>query len=449
MSQEQNFGLSEKAKANLLAKMRGQAAPKIKHERSLEEQISPDLLRFDTLPCYTQLKVQQAVAAKLGFPDPYYACHSGLSQAHATILGKTYLNFSCYDYLGLNGDPRLLEAVSNAAKTYGISASASRLTAGERPPHHALEAGLAEIYGTEDCLVFVSGHATNVSTIECLFGPQDVIFYDALSHNSLILGAQAAGSARFCYPSNDTKALRNLLIEHRKQFKRALIVTEGLFGMDGCVCDLPELLALKQEFGCFLMVDEAHSLGVLGEHGFGVSEYFKIKPSQVDIWMGTLSKTFCGCGGFIAGSHVLIEILKYFAPGFVYSVGLPPLLAAASCKALEIMQEEPWRVAKLQANSRYMLEEAHKLGLDTGKAQGSAVIPVHVGDSLSCVILAHMLREAQILVLPIIYPGVEEGKARLRFFVSATHTEEQISLALNKTQQLLPKARARAADFSG
>ena len=446
---KKSFGMSAADKARLLSQLKGERSPSPLASRSLRHTVAPELLRFDTLPSYTQVTVQKAVAEKLGLGEPYYVCHDDLSQDTARIAGKTYLNFSCYDYLGLNGDERLLQAASEASRRYGLSASASRLTAGERPPHRALEQALASLYGTEDCLVFVSGHATNMSTIASLFGAQDAIFYDSASHNSLVLGAVLSGAARFAYANNDMAALRSQLEQHRASFKRALIVTEGLFGMDGEIADLPALVALKREFGCFLMVDEAHSLGTVGQRGFGVREHFGLAASDVDIWMGTLSKTLCGCGGYIAGSHVLIEILKYQAPGFVYSVGMPPLLAQSSLCALQCMQAEPWRVTKLQANAQRLLAKAKASGLDCGKAQGYAVIPIMLGDSLTAVILSQLLKEEGVLALPIIYPGVEEGRARLRFFVSASHSEAQIDEACAKISRLLPKAQSRSRDFAG
>ncbi|MBR4741392.1 MAG: aminotransferase class I/II-fold pyridoxal phosphate-dependent enzyme [Desulfovibrio sp.] len=445
MSANKLFGLTQADKTKLLQSIRGIEEPG--GERSVEFTVSPELLRFETMPKYSQILVQKAVSEKLNSIQPYYICHDGLSQEYATIQGRRCLNFSCYDYLGLNGDERLRREANMAMEKYGISASASRLTAGERPPHRELEKALAALYGVEDCLVFVSGHGTNVSTLQCLFGSHDVIFSDQCCHNSLLLGASASGAARFTFPNNDIHSLRGLLRKHRAQFKRALIVTEGLFGMDGCLAPLPELVALKQEFGCFLMVDEAHSIGVVGKTGRGVSEHFKVATTDVDIWMGTLSKTFCGCGGFIAGSHVLIEILKYSAPGFVYSVGMPPLLAAVSRKALEIMLAEPWRVSMLQANSRFMLEQIMAKGLNTGMASGYAVIPVYIGDSLTCVTLADLLLQEGIFVVPIIYPGVAEGQARLRFFISQRHTKEQMQHACETTAALLPKAREIAASY--
>ncbi|MBO4369280.1 MAG: aminotransferase class I/II-fold pyridoxal phosphate-dependent enzyme, partial [Desulfovibrio sp.] len=176
-------------------------------------------------------------------------------------------------------------------------------------------------------------------------------------------------------------------------------------------------------------------------------EHFSLPASDVDIWMGTLSKTFCGCGGYIAGSSVLIDLLQYQAPGFVYSVGMPPMLAEVSSRAIDLMLEEPWRVQELHANSQTLLRLAKEAGLDTGKADGYAVIPIMVGDSISAVLLADMLRKAGILVLPIIYPGVEEGRARLRFFVSQKHTKDQLEEAVEKTAHFLPLAREKAQGF--
>ena len=287
-----------------------------------------------------------------------------------------------------------------------------------------------------------------MSTLGCLFGPRDVIFYDALCHNSLLLGAALSGATRIAYPNNDMNALSALLEERRYAYQRAIIVTEGLFGMDGCLCDLPRLIELKREHGCMLMVDEAHSMGVVGKTGRGVREHFGAAPDDVDIWMGTLSKTFCGCGGYIAGSAALVEFLKYRAPGFVYSVGMPPSIAAASAEVVRIMQAEPARLERLHANGRRFLQLAKEKGLDTGRAEGFAVIPVMVGNSLTAAILSQEMRDTGILALPVIYPGVEEGKARLRFFISAMHTDDDLATAVDAAVELLPIARQKAASYA-
>jgi 7-keto-8-aminopelargonate synthetase-like enzyme len=312
--------------------------------------------------------------------------------------------------------------------------------AGERPQHAALEKALANLYGAADALVFVSGHATNVSTLAALLGARDAVYHDALAHNSLILGAVLSGAARYPYPHNDCAALEQLLRRTRAGHERAIIVTEGLFSMDGSLTRLPELIALKRGHACFLMVDEAHSLGTVGASGKGAAEHFGCDPAEVDIWMGTLSKTFCGCGGFIAGCRELVELLKFTAPGFVYSVGMSPPLAAASAKALELMLREPERVARLQDLGGFFLREARNRGLDTGYAQGYAIIPVIVGNSLVAGALAARLFDRGINVLPVAYPVVEEGMARLRFFVSSEHREADILAALDALAEELPGA---------
>ena len=448
-AQRKLFGLDAEARQKLVHAMR-YAPDNAASARQRDEGAHMPALRcasFDALPGYKQLKIHQAVASQAGLEHPYYRCHEGLAKAVTVMEGRTYRNFATYDYLDLNGHPAIAAAVQEALALYGTSASASRLTAGERPPHRALETRLAKLYNVADCVAFVSGHAANMSTLGCLFGPHDAIFHDALSHNSLVQGAILSGATRLAFPANDTLALERLLRERRRQFQRAVIVSEGLFGMDGCLCPLPELVDLKRRFDCFLMVDEAHSLGVLGATGRGVYEHYSLASDVVDIWMGTLSKTLCGCGGFIAGSSALVELLKFSAPGFVYSVGMPPIMAAATAAAVDLMVAEPERVERLRERSAFLLNHARELGLDTGRAQGFAVIPVMVGDSLSTAFLAQELRTQGVLAIPIIYPGVEEGQARLRFFASAAHSEEDIRAALEATARLLPVARAKAASY--
>ncbi len=437
------FGLSEKDKSMLLSRMRqGQTETRGRERVDLAE-VPDKYIRFEDLPGYKQLRIQHAVAQQTGILNPFFVCHDGIAKQTTSIGGAPYLNFSTYDYLDLNGHPEILLAATEAMHRYGTSASASRLVSGERPPHRALEQALAALYQAEDCLTFVSGHATNVSTISQIFGHKDLILHDSLAHNSIVQGGLASGAKRLSFPHNDMNALESLLREHRGAYQRALIVTEGLFSMDGHIADLPALITLKKRHKCFLMVDEAHALGVLGRTGRGVAEHFGVNPAEVDIWMGTLSKTLCGCGGFIAGNAVLIEYLKFTAPGFVYSVGMSPPLAAASRVALDIMLREPWRVEKQQAISRFFVDQAQARGLDTGGADGFAVVPIHLGSSLLAGFLATALFNRRINVLPIIYPVVEEGAARLRFFLSAAHDEETVRQALDAVAEELPKARLR------
>ncbi|MGD9888324.1 MAG: aminotransferase class I/II-fold pyridoxal phosphate-dependent enzyme [Halothiobacillaceae bacterium] len=415
--------LSPKSAPNTSVASGNQTAPTRK--------INPQFTQFDQFPGYKQQKMMQDAAKLLGAANPFFGLHEGTASATTLINGKECINFSSYDYLGLSGDARVQQAAMDAIKTYGTSVSASRIVSGERPIHQMLERALADAYEVDDAIVFVSGHATNVSVIGHLFGAKDLILHDALIHNSALVGAQLSGATRRSFAHNDTQALEQILVELRDRFERVLIVVEGIYSMDGDAPNLPELVRIKQRYGAFLMVDEAHSFGVLGAHGLGLREHANVPSRDVDIWMGTLSKALAGCGGYIAGSQALVEQLRYGAPGFVYSVGMAPAVAAASHQALNIMRQEPERVAMLQKNGQYFLKQAQAAGLDTGLSQGFCVVPIVIGKSLSAVKLSQKLLNHGINAQPIIHPAVEERAARLRFFISCAHTEHQIDHSIS------------------
>ena len=309
--------------------------------------------------------------------------------------------------------------------------SASRAVSGERPLHRELESALAGVYGVEDAVVFVSGHATNVTAIGHLFGPRDLILHDELIHNSTLQGIALSGARRLPFPHNDWQTLDSLLTAQRRQFERTLIVIEGIYSMDGDFPDLPRFSDLKRRHKAFLMVDEAHSFGVMGETGLGIREHFSLQGDAVDIWMGTLSKTLAGCGGYIAGSTALVEHLKFLAPGFLYSVGMAPPLAAASLAALKHLQNNPQRVATLHARGAEFLRLAREAGIDTGTSAGISVIPAIVGSSVRAARLSAALFDRGINVQPILYPAVPEKLARLRFFMCSEHSEADIRSAVN------------------
>ncbi|MEP9353637.1 aminotransferase class I/II-fold pyridoxal phosphate-dependent enzyme [Xanthobacter sp. KR7-65] len=419
-------GLSDAELASLIGEMReGNAAP------AAAAPLRPELLSFETLPRFAELKTQQAAAQVLGLENPYHRMHEMRAGARARIAGQEVINFASYDYLGLNGDPRITRAVAEAAERWGTSVSASRLSAGERPAHRALEQALAAVYGAEDAVAFVSGHATAIAALPTLMGPKDLIITDAFMHNSVMLGAQYSPCARRAFPHNDLDALEAMLARDRSRFERVLIITEGLFSMDGDGPDLSRLVALKQRFGCWLMVDDAHGLGVLGATGRGIAEHAGVDPRAVDIWFGTLSKSLVSCGGYISGPAALVAYLKAFAPGMVYSVGLPVPVAEAARTALALMLEEPERVARLQANSRTFRDGAVAAGLDVGQAWGSGIVPVIVGETIKTVLLAQTLLARGINAFPVLPPGVPDRSARLRFFLSAAHTPAQIAEALD------------------
>ena len=268
---------------------------------------------FGDLAGYTSVIKHRKVAERFNFTDPFYRCHEESLGSKIFIDGREYLNFSSYDYIGLNRHPVVSQAAKAAIDQYGTSVSASRIVSGERVFHRELESALADLYEAQAALCFVSGHATNVSTIAALMESADLVVHDELAHNSILVGAKLSGATVRPFRHNDMAALEKLLDEERGCYKNALIVVEGLYSMDGDIPDLPRLIELKQRHNAWLMVDEAHALGVLGKHGRGVHEHFDIDPSDVDIWMGTLSKALSACGGYIAGSHELIEILKFRA----------------------------------------------------------------------------------------------------------------------------------------
>ncbi|ADZ71210.1 aminotransferase class I/II-fold pyridoxal phosphate-dependent enzyme [Polymorphum gilvum] len=397
---------------------------------------------FAELPQIKQLQMQRAAADMMGIDNPFFRPHDGLAAGTTVIDGKVHDNFASYNYLGLNGHPDVAAAAKAAIETYGISVSASRIVAGERPLHRDLEDALARVHGVEASIVMVSGHATNVTTIGHLMNKGDLILTDSLVHNSIAEGARLSGATRINFPHDDLEALERLLAENRHKYDHVLIVVEGLYSMDGDFPDLKRLVHLKQAYDAWLMVDEAHSIGVLGATGHGIAEHFGIDPNEVELWMGTLSKTFSSCGGYIAGSRVLCDYLKTTAPGFVFSVGLAPALAAAAIASIQVMEREPERVARLQANGRHFLACARAARLDTGPSAGYSVVPVIVGESVGAAVLSNRLLSRGLNALPIIFPAVAEKAARLRFFITSEHTFEQIERAVALTAEELKQIRA-------
>lgn len=410
---------------------------------------------FADLNLFQSMNKHRELARMFGLGNPFYHTHEGRLGATTVSHGRNMINYASYDYLGLNQEPAVAEAAKSAIDEYGTSVSASRLVAGERKLHQTLEKALADFYDADDCIVYVSGHATNVSTIGVLMTPDDLIVHDDLMHNSGLMGAKLSRATTLPFRHNNLDDLEKVLKENRAKHKNTLILTEGLYSMDGDFPDLPRLIEIKKRYGCWLMVDEAHSLGVLGKTGRGVGEHYDVNFRDVDIWMGTLSKTLGSCGGYVCGHKDLIEILKYQSPGFVYSVGMPPPGTAAALAALEILKSDPDRVLKLQENGHLFLEEAKKAGLDTMTSAGYSVVPVLVGCSVRSVRLTERLMERGVNALPIIHPAVPMKAARLRFFITSKHTPDQIRetvaitaeelAAISRRQSLVERATLQVA----
>ena len=380
---------------------------------------------------YRTLRSRLDMLGEHGVASPFFHMHEGVTGREAVIGGRRLLNFANYNYLGLSGDAGVTRASQDAATRWGTSVSASRVVSGERPVHRELELAIARFLGVEDAIVYIGGVPANVSTIAHLLGPEDVVLCDQLVHNSAMQGAEFSGARRLVFPHNDWAALDAMLARVRTQHRRALIVIEGVYSADGDIPDLARFVEVKSRHHAMLMVDEAHSIGVLGATGRGITEHARVAGGQVELLMGTLSKSLASCGGYIAGSRALVEYLKYTSPGFVYSVGIPPSNAAAALAALRTLEAEPGRVTRLRARAARFLQLARAAGFNTGNSAGTPVIPLIMGDSLRAARLAELLFEAGVNVQPMVAPSVPEDQARLRFFISAEHTEEDLEVAVH------------------
>ncbi|MFC9223444.1 aminotransferase class I/II-fold pyridoxal phosphate-dependent enzyme [Streptomyces hygroscopicus] len=387
--------------------------------------------RVDDFPEVRQFEERLRSITGSGADFPYFRIHQGNVRATTVVGGRPYLSFGSYNYLGLSGHPAVNEAVHEAVDRYGSSVSASRVLSGERELTVRLERALADFLGVADCVALVSGHATNVTAIGHLVGARDLVVHDALAHDSILQGCALSGAARRPFAHNDIGRLEHLLRRNRPRFRRVLIVVEGAYSMDGDLVDLPAVIELKRRYGALLMVDEAHSVGTVGERGRGVGEFFGVDRSEVDLWMGTLSKTFASCGGYLGGSARMVRWLRHTLPGFVYSVGLTPANAAAALAATELIVAEPHRVRALRRNAELFLSLAASAGLATGSSAHTPIVPCLLGDSARTLRVADRLFDRGVIADPIFHPAVEEGLARLRFFVTSEHREEDIRRAVS------------------
>lgn len=409
--------------------------------------VPPENYRFELYPEYLKLRQTFDVMEGVGAENPYFRPHERITNDTAIIGGRKYINFCSYNYLGMSGEPAVMAAAKEAIERYGTSCSASRLVSGEKVLHQELERALADFVGVEDAIAFVGGHTTNVNTIGHLFGAGDLILHDALAHNSIVQGCILSGAKRRPFPHNDWQALERMLADLRPRYRRVLVAIEGAYSMDGDIADVPRFADVTRRHKSFLLVDEAHSAGVLGRRGRGVAEHFGMDPADVDIWMGTMSKSWGSVGGYICGKRELVEYLKYTAPGFVFSVALSPPDTAAALASIRLLLAQPERVETLQARSRLFLELARARGLNTGMSEGTPIVPIIIGNSLHALQLSRALYERGINVQPILHPAVEESAARLRFFLTAVHTEAQIRETVDavaeEAERLSPRYVAR------
>jgi 8-amino-7-oxononanoate synthase len=400
--------------------------PRPESERPAKKEIPVSAYRFDQFPEYVKLRTSLDSMATLKVVNPFFTVHDGPTRDCTLVDGRKLINYSSYNYLGMSGDPRISAAAKATIDRYGTSASASRLVSGQKGIHVELENEFTKFLGTEDTIVMVGGHATNESVIGHLMGPGDLVLHDALAHNSIVEGAILSGARRRPFAHNDWVAAERLLEQYRHEYRRVLIAIEGVYSMDGDIPNLPRFIDVKKRNKAILLIDEAHSMGTLGATGRGCAEYFGVSRADVDIWMGTLSKTFGSCGGYISGCKELVEYLRYTLPGFVFAAAMAPPAAGAALASLRLLEAEPDRVTKLRENARLFLELAKAAGMNTGNSKDSPVVPIILGNSIHCLKLSQALFVRGVNVQPILHPAVEESASRLRFFITACHSKEQI-----------------------
>lgn len=369
--------------------------------------------------------------------NPYFVPHDSVIRDTSIVRGKEVINLGSYNYLGMSGHPETMQAAVDAVKKYGTSASGSRTLAGEKTLYQELERAISEWKHTEDAIVCTGGWATNLTFISCFAKAGDLVLYDALSHNSITEGVALSKADSKAFAHNDLAALENILRNIEGKYRKVLIVVEGVYSMDGDIAPIPEFVRLKKKYGCFLMVDEAHSGGVIGKNGGGVDDYFDLEPKDIDVKMGTLSKALGTCGGYIAADKSIVEYLRYSMNGFVFTAGISPALAAAAMKAIEIIRRDNTTVAALHRNIEYFVRRAKEEGLNTCLAKESAIVPVLIGsDEHAAMLSAFMLREG-VFVPPAMYPAVPKGQSRLRFSITAAHSIEQLETAVSTLSRLM------------
>lgn len=410
----------------------GDLAKEVARLAKCQEHIS----RLEQLPKVKSILKRYDNLAQHHYEQLFMRAFEGPANSNIYLDGKPYINFASYNYLGLSGDEHMKQFIKEHVDEYGSSVSASRLVAGNRVLTEKLEQAIAKFIGYPDSIVFTAGYQTVLTAITHLFGSSDAIIYDELAHNSSLLGAYYSGAQLFTFKHNDTDSLEKQLTHLTQRFDRVLIITEGVFSMDGDIAPIDNIVRLKKKYGCFLMIDEAHSLGVIGQTGRGVIEYFNLSPDDIDLIVGTLSKSLASCGGFVCASKELIQYMKFSAPGFVFSAGITPANTAAALYAINRLQEEPALIKRMQVNADYFIQKLQALGLDVGQSKNTPIVPVIIRNSEKTLEASYQLFCKGIYAPPIISPGVTEHEARIRFFITALHDKEQLDACVQELAQL-------------
>ena len=356
-------------------------------------------------------------------------------QPEVMIDGQPYLAFCSNDYLGLANHPDIINSFKNATNEYGVGGGAAHLVIGHSQPHHQLEEELAAFTGRDRALLFSSGYMANLGAISALLNKQDAAFEDRLNHASLLDAGQLSGARFQRYLHRDVDNLRNRL--QKSNARRKLIITDGVFSMDGDIAPVKQLSDLAQQQDAWLMVDDAHGFGVLGETGGGVAQAYNMNQQQLPVLMGTLGKGFGTYGAFVAGSEALIETIIQFARTYIYTTSAPPAVAEATRTSLKIVQKESWRREQLQDLIAYFRKGCDQLGLPVMDSQ-TPIQPLMIGCEKQAMVVSQKLAEQHILVTAIRPPTVPKGSSRLRVTFSASHTRQHVDSLLNALEKAMP-----------
>ena len=368
------------------------------------------------------------IAMDKGLYSYYHSFESG-QDTEVIVNGKKALMFGSNSYLGLTNHPEIIKAAKKALDKYGTGASGSRLMNGNLDLHNELENNLADFVSKPAATIFSTGFQVNMGAIPSLVGRNDLIVIDDKSHASIIEGCRLAFAKNLKYKHNNMESLEKILQKTDKT-QTTLIVTDGIFSMEGDIAHLDKICKLADKYSASVMVDDAHALGVIGKNGSGTASHYNI-TEETDLIMGTFSKSLASLGGFVAGDFETVNYIRHNARSLLFSAGIPPASAATVLKALEIIKAEPERINKLWRNTDYASKCLVQAGFSIGKST-TPIIPILIGDDIKTYQYGTMLLEQGIYVNPVVSPGVEKGKAILRFSLMATHTKKQIDIAVEK-----------------
>ena len=374
-------------------------------------------------------ELQQRIE-KMKKEDKYFYLKSidGASGARVTIDGREMLMFASYNYPGIINHPKIKKAAIEAIEKYGAGTAGVRLLAGTTKIHEELEAKIAEFTGVEDAITYSSGYVTNLSAISTLCGRGDLVIIDKLDHASIIDGCMLSGATHKSFLHNNMESLERVL-NNSKEYVDKLIVVDAVYSMDGDVANLPEISRLAKKYNAKIMVDEAHSIGVIGKTGHGIEEYYGLK-GVVDIHMGTLSKAIPSIGGYLAGDKELINYLKHTSRAFIFSASLPPVAAAIAKASFEVIENEPERMLKLHKNGKQFREGLNSMGYSTMNST-TPLIPILIGEEEDTLKLCKLVHDEGIFICPILFPAIPKGTNRLRAHVLTDHTPEDIDKTLD------------------